>query len=151
MTSEILANNVLDRDLLWREELLMVNTEFLFSASTGHFANWLVPIRPPVDQRKGIQESHAYSILEAREIDGLRLLKLRNPWGKVEWTGAWSDGSKEWTLEWMTKLNHRFGNDGVFWITYDDLLKKYTHFDRTRLFDDSWKITQQWTSLNVPW
>lgn len=37
----------------------------------------------------------------------------RNPWGKTEWTGAWSDGSAEWTPEMMLKLNHRFGDDGV--------------------------------------
>ena len=49
------------------------------------------------------------------------------------------DGSKEWTPEWMTKLDHRFGDDGAFWMSYEDLLKKYSTFDRTRLFDDTWK------------
>lgn len=39
----------------------------------------------------------------------------------------------------------------MFWISYDDLLKKYQHFDRTRLFGPEWTVTQQWTSLNVPW
>ncbi|BCS04469.1 uncharacterized protein AKAW2_80270A [Aspergillus luchuensis] len=86
--------------------------------------------------------------MEAREVDGQRLLRLRNPWGKKEWTGAWSDGSEQWTPEWMEKLGHRFGNDG---ISYDGLLKKYQHFDRIRLFNDDWTVTQQWTSLNVPW
>jgi hypothetical protein len=39
----------------------------------------------------------------------------------------------------------------VFWISYQDLLRNYQHFDRTRLFGPEWSITQQWTSLNVPW
>lgn len=39
----------------------------------------------------------------------------------------------------------------LFWISYKDLLKKYQHFDRTRLFGPEWTITQQWTTLNVPW
>ena len=39
----------------------------------------------------------------------------------------------------------------VFWISYNDLLKKYQHFDRTRLFDSHWTVVQQWTTLNVPW
>lgn len=42
---------------------------------------------------------------------------FRNPWGSSEWTGAWSDGSKEWTAEWMTLLDHRFGDDGAWWMS----------------------------------
>ncbi|KAF7594196.1 hypothetical protein BBP40_009900 [Aspergillus hancockii] len=38
-----------------------------------------------------------------------------------------------------------------FWISYNDLLKKYQHFDRTRLFGPEWSIAQQWTTINVPW
>jgi hypothetical protein len=89
--------------------------------------------------------------MDAVEIKGQRLVKLRNPWGRKEWDGKWSDGSKEWTAEWMQLLKHEFGNDGVFWISYQDLLKKYQHFDRTRIFGPEWHITQQWTSVHVPW
>lgn len=61
------------------------------------------------------------------------------------------DGSKEWTPEWLTKLDHRFGDDGDFWISYEDLLRKYQSFDRTRLFTPEWRVTQVWTTLSVPW
>lgn len=61
------------------------------------------------------------------------------------------DGSKEWTPEWLQKLGHRFGDDGAFWISYKDLLRKYSTFHRTRLFGPEWKVTSVWTSLNVPW
>lgn len=46
---------------------------------------------------------------------------LRNPWGHSEWTGAWSDGSKEWTAEWLTLLDHRFGDDGAWWMSCKNL------------------------------
>jgi hypothetical protein len=142
VTSEVFATDILDKDKFWREELMNVNKTFLFGCGQmgGIYG-----------ERKGIQEKHAYSIMEAREIDGQRLLKLRNPWGRTEWTGRWSDGSEEWTPEWMQKLNHKFGDDGVFWIHYRDLLRHYQHFDRTRLFGPEWTVSQQWTSVNVPW
>ncbi|KAE8353706.1 hypothetical protein BDV28DRAFT_156795 [Aspergillus coremiiformis] len=152
VTSEVLSSNILDKDRFWKEELMKVNKEFLFGCGTGLFSNWLDPkYHGPPRDRKGISENHSYSIMEAKEIDGERLLRLRNPWGKKEWTGAWSDGSEQWTPEWMEKLGHKFGNDGFFWISYNDLLKKYQHFDRTRLFGPEWSIAQQWTTVNVPW
>ncbi|KAJ5346706.1 hypothetical protein N7541_009188 [Penicillium brevicompactum] len=152
VTSEILSSNILNKNRFWTEELMKVNKEFLFGCGTGLFSNWLDPhYRGPPRDRKGISEQHSYSIMEAREIDGHRLLRLRNPWGRKEWHGAWGDGSKEWTPEWMERLGHKFGNDGFFWINYQDLLRKYQHLDRTRLFGPEWIIAQQWTTLNVPW
>ena len=41
-------------------------------------------------ERKGIIEGHAYSVMRTVEMDGQRLLLLKNPWGKSEWTGPWS-------------------------------------------------------------
>lgn len=143
VTTEIFSTDILDKEYFWKEELLKVNKDFLFGCAAGIF--W------GRGYRKGIYEGHAYSIMKAVEIDGKRLCLLRNPWGEGEWTGPWSDGSKEWTPEWMQKLEHRFGDDGAFWMSYEDLLKKYQTFDRTRLFDADWKVTQQWTSLTVPW
>lgn len=45
----------------------------------------------------GIVFGHAYSILDVTEIDGHKLIQMRNPWGnKTEWKGAWGDQSSEW-------------------------------------------------------
>ncbi|KAL7623538.1 hypothetical protein AAE478_007221 [Parahypoxylon ruwenzoriense] len=144
VTSELYTTDILDKEHFWKEELMKVNDEFLFGCSTGMWGvGW--------GERKGIVELHAYSIMRAVEIDGQRLVLLKNPWGKGEWKGAWSDGSKEWTAEWLLKLNHRFGDDGNFWISYEDLLRKYQDFDRTRLFGPEWKVTSVWTTLSIPW
>ncbi|KAK3985233.1 calpain-D [Cladorrhinum sp. PSN332] len=149
VTTELLASDILDLDGFWNDELSRVNEEFLFGCSTGLLDGGY-------GDRDGITEGHAYNIMEARTLkNGTRLVKLRNPWGKNRkgiWEGAWSDGSKEWTTEVQEELGHQFGSDSVFWISYDDLLRKYQHFDRTRLFrEKDWRCCQRWIGVEVPW
>lgn len=150
VTTELLTSDILDIEEFWKNEIMKVNKEFLFGCSTGLLDGGY-------GSRDGISEGHAYVVMEARELStGEKLVKLRNPWGKGKkgnWEGAWSDGSKEFTPEAQQELNHKFGNDSVFWISYKDLLRKYQHFDRTRLFMDcpDWRITQKWISVEVPW
>jgi hypothetical protein len=66
-----------------------------------------------------------------------------------EWTGPWSDNSAEWGPYWMQKLGHKFGDDGLFWMSYEDLLKRFDLLDRTRLFNHTWTVVQQWTNVAV--
>ncbi|KAM5354596.1 hypothetical protein ACJ41O_001243 [Fusarium nematophilum] len=149
VTTELLTSDILDIDDFWDNEMSKVNDEFLFGASTGL-------LEYGYGERDGISEGHAYVVIEARTLkSGQRLVKLRNPWGKVRkgiWEGAWSDGSKEWTKEVQEELDHKFGSDSVFWISYEDLIRKYSHFDRTRLFrDHDWRCCQRWIGVDVPW
>ncbi|RYO77665.1 hypothetical protein DL762_005728 [Monosporascus cannonballus] len=145
VTSELYTTDILDKEYFWKEELMKVNDEFLFGCNTDMWG------AGRTGDRNGIVELHAYSVMRAVEMDGQRLVLLKNPWGKFEWKGPWSDGSKEWTAEWLIKLNHRFGDDGAFWISYNDLLRKYQVFDRTRLFGPEWKVASLWTTVSVPW
>ncbi|KAI3394314.1 hypothetical protein diail_2908 [Diaporthe ilicicola] len=149
VTTELLGSDIFDTDAFWDNELSKVNQEFLFGCSTGL-------LETGYGQRDGISEGHAYVVMEARTLrNGTRLCKLRNPWGHVRkgnWEGAWSDGSKEWTTEVKQELGHNFGGDSTFWISYEDLLRKYQHFDRTRLFrDPDWRSCQRWVGVEVPW
>ena len=51
----------------------------------------------------------------------------------------------------MKKLDYRFGDDGLFWMSYDDIQKRFELLDRTRLFDKDWTVVQHWTSVSVAW
>ncbi|KAF4989698.1 hypothetical protein FGRMN_8967 [Fusarium graminum] len=149
VTTELLTSDILDIDEFWDKEMSRVNDEFMFGASTGLLEHGY-------GERNGISEGHAYVVMDARTLkSGQRLVKLRNPWGKVRkgiWEGAWSDGSKEWTAEVQEEMDHTFGSDSVFWISYEDLIRKYSHFDRTRLFRDrDWRCCQRWIGVDVPW
>ncbi|KAG6837412.1 hypothetical protein H0H93_010030 [Arthromyces matolae] len=107
----------------------------------------------------GLMGAHAYSVLRAVEYNGKRFVVVRNPWGASEWTGPWSDGSKEWTEDWLPALkalNHAFGNDGEFVMEYKDFLENWEQIDRTLLFDNSWTMSSQWLkvetdSMPSPW
>jgi hypothetical protein len=63
--------------------------------------------------------------------------------------GPWSDGSKEWTPERMKLLDHRFGDDGTFWMSYQDFLDHWNCIDKVRLFDSSWTVYATWIKYNV--
>jgi hypothetical protein len=117
----------------------------------------------------GLIGSHSYSILRAVEHKGKKFVVVRNPWGDTEWTGPWSDGSKEWSLKWLDALpvlNHSFGNDGQFVIECEFLLNflaislfselltidncfldNFDYVIRTRLFDSSWTMSSQWLEV----
>lgn len=76
----------------------------------------------------GLVDAHAYSLIAAKEIvvDGgkkVNLLQIRNPWGKKEWTGDWSDRSPLWTETCKQQVNYQDKDDGCFWISFDDYIK----------------------------
>ena len=48
-------------------------------------------------ESNGIYQGHAYSLLRLFSEGDLKLISLRNPWGKGEWRGDWSDRSPLWT------------------------------------------------------
>ncbi|KAF7559142.1 hypothetical protein G7046_g5015 [Stylonectria norvegica] len=149
VTTELLSSDILDTDAFWDNEMSKVNQEFMFGTATGLLDDGY-------GDRNGIYEKHAYVVMDAKTLkSGQRLVKLRNPWGKVSkgiWQGAWSDGSKEWTREAQEEIDHKFGIDAVFWITYEEMIRKYANFDRTRLFrDPDWRCCQRWIGVDVPW
>ncbi|KAL1635918.1 hypothetical protein SLS58_010023 [Diplodia intermedia] len=168
VTTSVDTNKVLSKERLW-QELLNPNKDFIFGTGTPGSAGG------DSDARSGLAYQHAYSVLKAVEEedeDGkkVRLVRIsptffgnsaetlfRNPWGRRnwvgegEWNGPWSDGSKEWNAYWLNKLDHKFGDDGIFWMTFDDMLSRFDQLDRTRLFGEGWRVVQQWTTINVSW
>ncbi|EHK19859.1 uncharacterized protein TRIVIDRAFT_123651, partial [Trichoderma virens Gv29-8] len=156
VTTVIPGNGVLDKDRLWSEIMAsaLPNSTFVFGLSvSANGANF---------HRNGLITNHTYSVLTATEVTNevgytSRLLKIRNPWGENasqsvgEWSGPWSKGSSEWTLDIMKKINNESLNNGVFWMSFDDVLDNFKWLYKTRLFDDHWNLTQKWIQTSVPW
>ena len=74
----------------------------------------------------GIVDQQSYTFLGIEEVDGKRLVKLRNVWGRTEWLGEWGDGSPEWLQISKDKLDHNHANDGIFYMPFRDFKKLFT-------------------------
>ncbi|KAJ1564997.1 hypothetical protein HK405_013431, partial [Cladochytrium tenue] len=135
--SVTILNDILDPDRFWTEELSKVNTDRLFFCHVFE------------SRDHDIVSGHEYSVLKAVEIKGRRFVKMRNPWGKREWSGPWGDGSEEWTSEWIALLGHKFGDDGEFWMEYADFLTNWYEIERAMIFDDSWSLCRQYLEVNA--
>ncbi|XP_056292021.1 calpain-2 catalytic subunit-like isoform X2 [Pseudoliparis swirei] len=88
-------------------------------------------------------KGHAYSVTGAEEVcfggRPVQLVRMRNPWGQVEWTGPWSDGSSEWKHvdeDEKAKLNH-VADDGEFWMSYSDFIKQFSTLEICNLTPDT--------------
>ncbi|XP_059138837.1 calpain-A-like isoform X2 [Physella acuta] len=90
-----------------------------------------------IEKNNGLFMGHAYSITGFKQIPTGRgtvnLLRLRNPWGRDEWKGPWSDRSPEMrhlTKELQNDLLFVSRDDGEFWMSYEDFI---ANFDEIQL------------------
>lgn len=100
----------------------------------------------------GILVGHAYSILDAREAGGHRLIQCRNPWGCSEWKGKFSDGDDAWTDELREELGQVDVDDGTFWIEYDDFVEQYGKVYQARLITEEYNqyiYKSAWSGSNA--
>lgn len=90
---------------------------------------------------------HAYSVTRLYTLqNGTILVCIRNPWGKGEWTGDWSDHSKLWdSLSNEENVKHVIKEDGEFFMSLDDFMKHYTSIQCCNVTscENQWKELQQ--------
>ena len=75
----------------------------------------------------GLVPGHAYSLIGVHEVvsKGLKLCKIRNPWGQFEWDGDWSDKSLLWTEETKRDFGWSDVDDGIFFMSFEDMVSRF--------------------------
>ena len=87
--------------------------------------------------RKRIQK-HPEKYTHLKNKDIIRLVELRNPWGKGEWTGEFSDES--WIWKQHPELNeilhhHSLDEDGIFFMRFEDFLQYFENYTICYYYD----------------
>ena len=127
------------------------------------------------DEPVGILKNHAYSIIDVLEVPNPkskkahkshRLLRIRNPWGNLEWNQKWSDGSTKLTqnLKSITQYIKEKAaktqdfeefdpeaNDGTFIMCFKDWRSIYNNLFASVHFPAAWsgiRYFDEWNKEN---
>lgn len=111
------------------------------------------------ENRTGLVPTHAYAVLDVRQIKNYRLLQLKNPWSHIRWRGNFSElDLSHWTDDLKRALDYdpysaaSFDN-GIFWIDYDSILRFFDVFYMNwnpELFTHTFCIHQSWSAGQGP-
>ena len=87
----------------------------------------------------GLMIGHAYSITSCQRIKNIntseryRLLRLRNPWGEIEFNGRFSDLDNENWSQMNKDLRDDDDDNGEFWIEFKDWAEVFTKLEFCRI------------------
>ncbi|XP_066538035.1 calpain-5-like [Hoplias malabaricus] len=100
----------------------------------------------------GLVKGHAYGITAIKKIhlreslmnicgtSRLYMVRMRNPWGTTDWTGAWSQGSQQWQQMGRCereKMGLIVRDVGEFWMEFEDFCRYFTDLVVCRLVERS--------------
>jgi len=135
-----------DRSYLWKMLLHYLKESFLMGCAIEASG-----ARVEQENEYGLLMNHAYSIIDCQEVKGNKLMRIRNPWGKGEWKGPWSDGSKEWTPALKKHFDYEFGNDGTFFMKFEDYVRFFNRIHVLCLLTDDQGEVWQKAVLQGQW
>ncbi|KAG2237583.1 hypothetical protein INT48_004485 [Thamnidium elegans] len=108
---------------------------------------------------QGLVPTHAYAVIDIKNVLGKRLLQVKNPWSHKRWRGPYSHlDTQVWTDELKSCLNFdpdlaEKTDDGIFWIDFESVCEKFTsiHLNwNPELFTHRWVLHSVWPEHRGP-
>jgi len=154
-TAELIKLKDMDAHELFEEISECIEDGSLLSTSIQ--AN---PHEVEAKKDNGLICGHAYSITGATSFlvndeDIYHCIRIRNPWGQVEWKGKFSDNDEIWNenIKSKTRFARDNDNDGEFWMDIEDYKNEYTKLEICRInihdFEGEGKWDEQ--TMNGEW
>lgn len=110
----------------------------LYDTGYGIFTAWERDMFSDTKE-KGLVDGHAYSILDFKCVEGEWIVKLKNPWGKFEWNGKYSDKDASEKAKKVHEAMHEGNSDnGVFLMSAFDLFGRCEGLDIFEPLDGTW-------------
>lgn len=129
-TEYIYLSEDIDREDLWKRIMFWDKKHYVIVTGSKGTSEVKISV--------GIIQGHAYTIINAHEINGEKVLEMRNPWGdKNEWNGRWGDNSDTWTP--VLKKKYKMEKpqpDGRFFMPFKDYLDYFDQISVCYYEDD---------------
>eukprot|EP00658_Telonema_sp_P-2_P046131 TRINITY_DN3423_c0_g1_i3.p1 TRINITY_DN3423_c0_g1~~TRINITY_DN3423_c0_g1_i3.p1 ORF type:complete len:523 (-),score=122.70 TRINITY_DN3423_c0_g1_i3:419-1987(-) len=115
-----------DSEFMWAKLLSFHSAGFLIGAACCNVKCRELGLRAP----------HAYAVYDVRNVRGHKMVKLRDPQGQNDWKGDWSKNSDLWTWELKQELRVDHEDDGVCWMSWDDIARCFASIEVSRIHPD---------------
>ena len=92
-------------------------------------------------QYTGLHLDSLYTVIDSRDVEGKKLLKIRNFWGESKpWKGKWASQSESWTPT-LKKAVDYVEERTTFWMGLDEVKYYFSHLYHVNLHGASAWIT----------
>jgi calpain-15 len=113
---KMLSNS--EKDQLWNEIKESLSKKYIVVSGTKMFK--------AETSNTGLIKEHAYSILRVADVEGHKIINLRNPWGLFDWEGEWSVNSPLWKETIVNEVKPNLsGEDNAFWMSWRNFLENF--------------------------
>jgi hypothetical protein len=90
----------------------------------------------------GLVRAHGYSLLSPHVVNGVKMVKMRNPWAGEAYKGQYSDKDPFWnsvTDEVKKKIGYTNANDGVFFFPFDKFRTFWANYE-VAYYNENYKV-----------